>query len=153
MNNSKSVGSDTVWVRVPPPAPKKNAPMGAFFFGAKGSANLFTDLKAPALIEREGGTAMVPPSHFPLLAEGQACVFRVGAFFFGGAEGSANLFTDLKASTLIEREGRTRRWSSLHTSLSLRGRGLCISSRGVFFGGAEGNAAVSLYGQGRTWYG
>ena len=82
VTDSKSVGSDTVWVRVPPPAPKKNAPMGAFFFGAKGSANLFTDLKAPALIEREGGTAMVPPSHFPLLAEGGACAFRVGAFFF-----------------------------------------------------------------------
>ena len=29
--------------------------------------------------------------------------------------------TDLKAPALIEREGRTRRWSSLHTSLPLRG--------------------------------
>ena len=33
VTDSKSVGSDTVWVRVPPPAPKrKRRPMGVFFF-------------------------------------------------------------------------------------------------------------------------
>ena len=31
--DSKSAGGDTVWVRVPPPAPKrKRRPMGVFFF-------------------------------------------------------------------------------------------------------------------------
>ena len=58
--------------------------MGAFFFGAKGSANLFTDLKAPALIEREGGTAMVPPSHFPLLAEEQLPLYFGRLFCWRG---------------------------------------------------------------------
>ena len=40
VTDSKSVGSDTVWVRVPPPAPKrKRRPMGRLFlFGAEGNA-------------------------------------------------------------------------------------------------------------------
>ena len=119
-------------------APKKNAPMGAFFFGAKGSANLFTDLKAPALIEREGGTAMVPPSHFPLLAEGGACAFRVGMFFFWWCRGERLPFRKGAVCALIKREGRTRRWSSLHTSLPLRGDRLVRFGPGAFFFGAGG---------------
>ena len=37
VTDSKSVGSDTVWVRVPPPAPKEKPPFtGGFFFGVGG---------------------------------------------------------------------------------------------------------------------
>ena len=39
---------------------------------------------------------------------------------------------------LIEREGRTRRWSSLHTSLPLRGGRLVRFGPGAFFFGAGG---------------
>ena len=39
---------------------------------------------------------------------------------------------------LIEREGRTRRWSSLHTSLPLRGDRLVRFGPGAFFFGAGG---------------
>ncbi len=38
---------------------------GAFFFGAKGNTALFTDLKVPALIEREGRTRYGPPFTHP----------------------------------------------------------------------------------------
>ena len=81
--------------------------VGAFFFGgAEGSANLFTDLKAPALIEREGGTAMVPPSHFPLLAEGGACAFRVGAFFFWWCRGERSSFSLRVGQNMVWLRGR-----------------------------------------------
>ena len=33
MTDSKSVGGDIVWVRVPPPAPKRASPLGLALFG------------------------------------------------------------------------------------------------------------------------
>ncbi len=41
---------------------------GGVLFWCRGSAYLFADLRASALIKREGGTAKVPPSHIPFLA-------------------------------------------------------------------------------------
>ena len=64
-----------------------------------------------------------------MLASGERILFRKGA-----------------AAALIEREGRTRRWSSLHTSLSLR-RGRSAYGRGRLFCWRRGNAYYSVKGQ------
>ena len=74
---------------------------------------------------------MVLPSHFPLLAGEGLVHFEQGRLF--GVEGSAYLSADLKITALIKREGRTRRWSSLHTSLPLRREGLAHFEQGRLF--------------------
>ena len=52
--DSKSAGGDTVWVRVPPPAPKrKRRPMGVFFFLVPGGAESLCKGLVCALMKRE----------------------------------------------------------------------------------------------------
>ena len=54
VTDSKSVGSDTVWVRVPPPAPKrKRRPMGVFFFLVPRRAESLCKGLVCALMKRE----------------------------------------------------------------------------------------------------
>ena len=55
----------------------------SFLLVGMGERNLCTDLKIAALIEREGGTAMVPPSHIPLLCVGE------GFYILGASSGKA----------------------------------------------------------------
>ena len=74
---------------------------------------------------------------------GSSPIFRtnkkdaVGVFFIG-AEGERIPFCKGAVCALIKREGRTRRWSSLHTSLPLCGGRLVRFGPGAFFFGAGG---------------
>ena len=73
VTDSKSVGGDTVWVRVPPPAPKSLLPSGgrdfAFFIvtfcqrrPGFSFGNLVTNYHAKVLTN-SGGGAMIAPSN------------------------------------------------------------------------------------------
>ena len=48
VTDSKSVGGDTVWVRVPPPAPEEGVPIGCPLFCYRGTRNEFQRRQAPA---------------------------------------------------------------------------------------------------------
>ena len=67
---------------------------------------LRTDLKAPALFLREGGTAKFPPSHIPLLAViPGGC--RIGLLIAADEGGEHLPFYKGQAAALILREGGT----------------------------------------------
>ena len=72
MADALVLGASTfcVWVQVPSSAPIKSTPAGVLFIGAEDGGERIPFRKGAvcALIEREGGTAKVPPSHIPFLA-------------------------------------------------------------------------------------
>ena len=74
---------------------------------------------------------MVLPSHIPPLAGAEGLCGGRGRSFL--VPGGAHTPCKILVCALMEREGRTRRWSPLHTSLLLRGGGLVRFGPGAFF--------------------
>ena len=71
VTDSKSVGGDTVWVRVPPPAPSKRRPVwgGAFGCRKSGLRHFFEVFIAPLRLRRGQGAMQGNPCYARLFAD------------------------------------------------------------------------------------